>query len=656
MKIPQFTLLPPASIRRSLAASEWESCVAAWSTLAQAILDLPTKQLTEQCNEQSSLPEFLNSFYSQIAGASLQDEQLRSRQALSLRRICLKLVDRVFREINRVPQILLTWQFLSNFCLAHIKDAALSRTMHTAWEKQSSTLNASLQKEIQGALVLLEANDGPDGTKWLTRFAPIVVSSPEIGATIMTGSDFLDTLVNAYTPKTSDVKRKGLSNFAYHGMISLAKTEPPKVSLLADHLFTLKSQADASSNNVSLLHDTVTNTPLTSKLQQIVAVHSSDRLSKLLTTLETYRTPSIARRRRTIRARSSKGKQNVDRNAELHVHQMSLITQVQDLFPELGAGFVLQVLSEYNDDVEQAIAHLLDNSLPPHLASLDRSTQIPDAQESQQAKIDHLAPRSAPVQSFVPERRNVFDDDEIHNLALGTNRLHIGKAKIDLSTPSDQPNKAAILSALAAFDSDDDERDDTYDVDDVGGTIDTAHPDGEPGIAAKITREENNMALFTAYKSSPESFGRTHDIRRGQARAALKKETGMTDEAIEGWAIMLQRDPKRVRKLEAQSGAFDGQQVGLASTAYRGETTDTEGSDGGGAGAGPVNAPRGGFRGRGRGRGGGRGGGGGNVAGDKGDPGTANAQRRKEASKSSRANHNRRNQRAKKMARGGFPG
>jgi activating signal cointegrator complex subunit 2 len=158
------------------------------------------------------------------------------------------------------------------------------------------------------------------------------------------------------------------------------------------------------------------------------------------------------------------------------------------------------------------------------------------------------------------------------------------------------------------------------------------------------------MALFTAYKSSPELFGRTHDIRHGQARAALKKETGMTDEAIEGWAIMLLRDPRRMRKLEQQvAGAFDGRQEGLASSAYRGGGSDTEeGEDGAGG------AVRGGFRGRGRGRGGmGRVG---NVAGDKGEPSTAQAQRRKEASKSSRANHNRRNQRAKKMARGGFPG
>jgi activating signal cointegrator complex subunit 2 len=254
----------------------------------------------------------------------------------------------------------------------------------------------------------------------------------------------------------------------------------------------------------------------------------------------------------------------------------------------------------------------------------------------------------------MPERRNVYDNDELDSLSMDVSRLHFGK-KEEISAPAGQTNKSAILSALAAFDADDDERDDTYDAQDVGGSIDNAHPDGEPGQTAKVTQEENDMALFTSYKSSPELFGRTFDVRRGQARAALKAETGMTDEAIEGWAIMLQRDPKRLNRLESQLGAFDGRQGALARTSYRESPggTETEDSDAPGG--------RGGFGGRGRGRGrggrGGRGGGrGGSVAGPSGDASTVAAQRRKEANKGSQANHNRKAQRGKKMARGGFPG
>lgn len=135
----------------------------------------------------------------------------------------------------------------------------------------------------------------------------------------------------------------------------------------------------------------------------------------------------------------------------------------------------------------------------------------------------------------------------------------------------------------------------------------------------------------------------------------------MTDEAIEGWAIMISRDPRRLRRLEAKfsilaAGGSGGQRE-LAATSYRESSAAEEDSDAGnnshvGRGRGPREGGRG--AGRGRGRGGGRGGG--DVAGPTGDRGTQIARQRKDAGKGSRANHNRRDQRARKMARGGFPG
>lgn len=128
----------------------------------------------------------------------------------------------------------------------------------------------------------------------------------------------------------------------------------------------------------------------------------------------------------------------------------------------------------------------------------------------------------------------------------------------------------------------------------------------------------------------------------------------MSDEAIEGWAIMLSRDPRRVKRLEAKLERFTGQQTQLAGSRWQiGTDTEDSGAEGvGGEGAGS----RGGFRGRGRGRGRGGARGGGNVAGPTGDAGTEKARSNKEANKGSRANHNRRDQRARKMARGGFAG
>lgn len=157
--------------------------------------------------------------------------------------------------------------------------------------------------------------------------------------------------------------------------------------------------------------------------------------------------------------------------------------------------------------------------------------------------------------------------------------------------------------------------------------------------------------LFKAWKVEKGVFDRDAKTRRGEARERLRGETGLTDEAVEGWAVMLGRDPRRLRMLESKFSDFGGAQTQLGISRWTaGEGgSGTEGSD--------FDTRRGGFRGRGRGGGGGGGRGrGGSAAGPTGEKETEEARRRKEANKGRGANHNRKSQRGKKMARGGFPG
>lgn len=248
----------------------------------------------------------------------------------------------------------------------------------------------------------------------------------------------------------------------------------------------------------------------------------------------------------------------------------------------------------------------------------------------------------------LPVRRNVFDKDAFDRQTIDPSLVRRGRANPSqtadnlLSAPPSSRAKAAILSALAAIDADDDERDDTYDVEDVGGTVDTAIYGGDERDTD--LRDGNEEALFAAYKQNPDAFNRDADTRRGKSRLALKSETGMTDEAIEGWAIVIARDPRRLRRLETKFPILDagGSQRELVSTSWRESTTATEDDSGAEDGDGGSGNARGrGSGGGGRGRGdGGRGGGG----------------RGRGKERGGRANHSRRNQRAKKMARGGFPG
>lgn len=56
--------------------------------------------------------------------------------------------------------------------------------------------------------------------------------------------------------------------------------------------------------------------------------------------------------------------------------------------------------------------------------------------------------------------------------------------------------------------------------------------------------EAQEELLWNYYNKSPKLFSRS--ARFTKSRLAMKQHTGWTDEQIEGWAIVLQRDPKRL--------------------------------------------------------------------------------------------------------------
>lgn len=262
-------------------------------------------------------------------------------------------------------------------------------------------------------------------------------------------------------------------------------------------------------------------------------------------------------------------------------------------------------------------------------------------------------------------RRNIHDDDALDTLSMPLSSLHVGKAHATqtaddlLSDRRSAPSKASILAALAAFDPDDDERDDTYDAADAGAGV--VPPLVRTNTEDLLDGEEDAAvveALFRALAADPAALARDPQARRSPARAALRRETGWSDERIEGWAVMLARDPARRRRLEERFGggawaagaSGRNAQAGLGRTAWReGDDDGDEDGDGEGGTGGRGGHVRGGRGGRGRG-GRDRGGGAGNQPPADSDL----ARRRKEANKSGRANHNRRDQRARKMARGGL--
>lgn len=625
---------------------------------------MPEDDFTLLSTKDESLSSFLVSFLREAAsnGVSVLGT---SPSAKPLFRSCYVLVAR-FLRIPSTPSSLLQWEFLSDFC--HVYSRTRTSTLiSTSYQKPQLTTSLNTLKKwlihtldsgLKGDLRTLESR--------LKRLNHLIHTSPDVAAFFLAGSDFLDGLISCYKIMNPPL-RKAIITTAYLCLVGLTEGDSPKFSMLTDQLYSLQVAADSHkagplNANDSMVAELVTATPILKQVQRRLeeSGSSTTRWKSVITTLEGFRKPGgNARPKRLVKRKTDKGKGKevmTDDDGfpgEMRVHRTSQISQIQDLFPELGSGFVLRLLDEYGDDTEQVVAHLLEDTLPPHLATADRTKEL--SPERSRKKSHDIAPRPTPPQ--VPVRHNVFDDDEFDRLSVDLSNVHFGKRKPDqqaddmLNDRSSAPNKAAILSALSAFDADDDERDDTYDAADAGLVVNDGNPEDANDQKRNDASEE---VLFRAYQSTPKSFDRDAATRRSETRAKLKQQTGMTDEAIEGWALMLTRTPRHMRQLEMKYSAFGGDQPALTPTAWRASPAgsapeDSEGDGGNGA-------SRGGYRGRGRGRGGRGGGRGGNVAGPSGEKETEGARRRKEANKGSRANHNRRDQRAKKMARGGFAG
>ncbi|KAK3388567.1 hypothetical protein B0T20DRAFT_386630 [Sordaria brevicollis] len=704
-KLPAFALFPLAAWRDQLLPDEWVACLDAWLALIDSHLSLPDPDFLSISAKDESLTTYLTSFTRETAlgtTAILGPSQSAKR----LLKDTFLLVSRLLR--SSVPPVPLTqWEFLSDLCRVYGKKRSselLSSLSDPAQKSLDSSLSALKKYLIKNLDLGLQPGGDLKGIEQrLDRVNDLIGSSPQVASFFLAGSDFLDGLVSCYKIMNPPL-RKVIIATTYLCVVGLADgSQDQKLSALTDQLYSLKAAADAHKAgplnvNDSLVAELVTFTPLLQQLQRkLESVGSGNtRTKSVLKELATFKKPGggIPRPKRLVnrqRKAIDKGKgkdlssfEDTQQQQEIHIHRMSQISQIQDLFPDLGSGFISKLLDHYSDDTEQVVACLLEDTIPPHLQNADRSAALSPPSPSGTIKPHQIrSPRSTPpLPPTIPPASN---DDDDFLLSVPASQLQLGKrhdtsADLLLSAPPTTSNptyKSRILSALAAFDSDDDERDDTYDAADVGGTVDAATvaagvedvrlQDSAPQGSSGGLSDATEQLLYEIFKTTPGVFERDAETRRGRERKELRDKTGLSDEMVEGWGVMINRDAGMKRRLERKfgEGAFSGVQTEIQGTKWRagaGEDTDTDGGEGSGRGG--YGGPRGG-RGGGRGRGGrgGRGGGGGGgggrgggEAGGSGGPDSELAKRRKEANKGSRANHNRRDQRAKKMARGGFGG
>lgn len=379
MPIPPFAPFPDAKIRDSIVPLEWTVYLESWTTLAEFYLRMNDEDfsLTLEDSSGSGLTDFLVTFFRELS----QDPGL-SLDAARLRKKCFLILHRIWSG-HKTPDSLLQWTFLSDVCQSFPKSERLRNILREVWKSSGAVIEKRLQGPKSDLISHLDSKLPDSAESLLNTLAPLLKVVPDAGIFMLTGSDLLDSLVSAYPKVTSDVQKKVVT-VTYLGLAAILEAEKPNYSLLSDHLYSLKESAGSDHTKKTLLADLVTNTPLLNKIRDKATSSEASRVKNIAVSLAVYQQSSLARPKKFVRRKVDLGKGKAKEEdgyghgafGEVHVHRMSLITQVQDLFPDLGSGFVVRLLDEYEDNVEVVVAHLLEASLPPHLDKADRSEEL----------------------------------------------------------------------------------------------------------------------------------------------------------------------------------------------------------------------------------------------------------------------------------------
>ncbi|KAJ3326038.1 hypothetical protein HDV06_002423 [Boothiomyces sp. JEL0866] len=272
------------------------------------------------------------------------------------------------------------------------------------------------------------------------------------------------------------------------------------------------------------------------------------------------------------------------------------ISMIQDLFPDLGDGFIQACIVGLKD-TELIIMKLLEDDLPDYLKKMDRSLKRSSQVQPEVREVQQIEPHQIfePKPEILSSRRNIFDGDQFDVFAhtVDPSKVQIGKKKNIDSEHGRLEFLKSQREKILATQFDDDEYDDTYD------SVDFLPASNEdlPKDSVDSKPDPIEKKLVEMYNVNEAIFHQSQ--RKSLARQALVKQTGWSNEQIEGWYIMLNRNPKKDFVL--QKYEFRGNKhVEDESTEDKSETIN-EAPVSGNSQSSPKRG-RGGYRGRGRGK------------------------------------------------------
>ena len=380
MSLPSLARYPSANVLKQLLPEELEACIHSWLLLIHEYLLLPKNVFEIKVRKDISLTEFLVSYMREMSTPARKQAN-HIEEARELRSKVFLLTHRTLTDVPNVPLQLLDVAFAEDFCVLYGKNLALKALLARLWgavdmEAVSSSF-ASRKASLIEALDVSSKKPASKVEDMLLRTVAILKVSFHYGQFLMAGSDFIDALTIAYS-QAAQVLRKKIVIITYLCLISLIEPAKPRVSTLIDQMYGLKNNPSGS----SLLEALCTDTPFLTKLRSRLSDSEAARAQSLIAQLDPFEKhvdgKTQSRTKRKTQKSKAKSSQTFGHGAfdHVHVHRSSQISQLQDLFPDLGTAFIIKLLDEYGDDPEQVTAHLLDDSLPTHLQEADRTEDL----------------------------------------------------------------------------------------------------------------------------------------------------------------------------------------------------------------------------------------------------------------------------------------
>ena len=244
------------------------------------------------------------------------------------------------------------------------------------------------------------------------------------------------------------------------------------------------------------------------------------------------------------------------------------IAHIRDMFPQISIGQAKTLLVVRNDDVESVINKLLEMSFEEIEIIEDYDVQ----QEIKESRRKNKSTKKGNNKEIEFE-----DQGKRYTVQLGKKEI---SEDLDEDANDEELRKKNLERALAMlYEPDEDEPDDTY----IDNERTENVREGGSGAEDKKTSEVE-AKLFGIYTSQRDKLSR--DDRKTPFRDQLRKETGWSDEQIEGWARMLDKSSSRFRLFEEKYIYVDGslnkgRGLGKTSTKWARRKVDDDSHDDG---------------------------------------------------------------------------